>query len=67
MPLSSLTHKIDWLFDQQLPSDVWDGSLQKFSFPYPPDLGIGYAEHFQFYDGISMVKAFHNFTNEDRP
>jgi AraC-like DNA-binding protein len=66
MPLPVITHKIDWLFDQQLPSDLWDGSFKKFSFPYPPDLGIGYAEHFQLHDGISIVKAFHNFTNEDR-
>ena len=67
MPFPAITHKIDWLFDQQLPSDVLDGSFQKFSFPYPPNLGTGYAEHYQLHDGISMVKAFHNFTNEDRP
>jgi AraC-like DNA-binding protein len=63
----SVTHKIDWLFDEQLPSTLWSGSLQRVSYPYPPDLAIGYAEQIEFHDGISMVKVFHNFTNEDRP
>jgi len=67
MSFPSISHKIDWLFDDQLPPSLWNGSLQKVSFPYPPDLAIGYAEHIEFYDGISMVKVFHNFTNEDRP
>ncbi len=67
MSFSSVTHKIDWLFDEQLPSTVWSGSLQKVSYPYPSDWAIGYSEHIDFHDGISMVKVFHNFTNEDRP
>ena len=67
MSISSVTHKIDWLFDEQLPSTVWSGSLQKVSYPYPPDWAVGYSEHIDFHDSISMVKVFHNFTNEDRP
>jgi len=67
MSFSSVTHKIDWLFDEHLPTTVWSGSLEKVSYPYPPEWAIGYSEHIDFHDGISMVKAFHNFTNEDRP
>jgi len=65
--MHSITHKIDWLFDEDLPSSEWSGSFKRIPFPYSPELAVGYAEHMEFHDGISLIKNFHNFINEDRP
>lgn len=64
MPTSQ---SINWLFDAEHPSTEWSGSIRKVSFPYAPDLAIGYAEHIEFQDGITLVKNYHKFDNEDRP
>lgn len=64
MPTS---HSISWLFEAANPSTEWSGSIKKISFPYPPELAIGHAEHIEFKEGITLVKNFHQFDNEDRP
>jgi AraC-like DNA-binding protein len=63
----TLIHKIDWLFDEDLPPSELGHNLSKIQFPYPSELATGYKERLQFNDGISLVKDTHKFTNEDRP
>ena len=58
MPTS---HSISWLFEAANPSTEWSGSIKKISFPYPPKLAIGHAEHIEFKEGITLVKNFHQF------
>jgi AraC-like DNA-binding protein len=65
--MPSLLHKIDWLFDEELPASQWSGSIKRMPYPYPPDIATGYAEHIEFHDGITLVKNFHHFVGEDRP
>jgi AraC-like DNA-binding protein len=64
MPTSQ---SISWLFDTENPSTEWSGSIRRVSFPYPSELAIGHAEHIEFQEGITLVKNFHKFDNEDRP
>lgn len=64
MPTSQ---SISWLFDTENPSTEWSGSITRVSFPYPSELAIGHAEHIEFQEGITLVKNFHQFDNEDRP
>jgi len=65
--MPSLLHKIEWLFDEELPTSEWSGSIKRMPYPYPPDIATGYAEHIEFHDGITLVKNFHHFVGEDRP
>jgi len=63
----ALVHKIEWLFDEELPGSEWSGSLKRMPYPYPPEFATGYAEHIEFHDGTTLVKNFHHFVAEDRP
>ena len=63
----ALVHKIEWLFDTELPTSEWSGSIKKMPYPYPPELANGFAEHIEFHDGTTLVKNFHYFVSEDRP
>ena len=65
--MPSVIHKIDWLFDTDIEPSEWRGSIVKIPYPYPAELAEGFAEHIEFHDGISLVKDFHHFINEDRP
>jgi len=61
-------HKIKWLVDSSGAEEVFIGAeTQKMSFPYPPEIGFGFTEHIDLFDGITILQTTHNFTGEDRP
>lgn len=64
MPTS---HKIEWLLDTEV-SNIEIGLLtKKIEIPYPPHLAKGYSEHFEIFEGITLIQDKHEFIAEDRP
>ena len=65
--MDSGIHKIKWLFDVDLPPSKIGGDTKEIQFPYPPELGQGYSNHYNLIDGITLIKSTHQFFAEDRP
>jgi AraC-like DNA-binding protein len=64
MPTS---HKIEWLLDAKVPKIEIGLLSKKINIPYPPELAKGQSEHFEIFEGITLIQDKHEFIAEDRP
>jgi AraC-like DNA-binding protein len=61
------THKIEWLLDTEVLTSEIGLLTKRIDIPYPPQLAKGYSEHFEIFEGITLIQDQHQFIAEDRP
>lgn len=60
-------HKIDWLFDDEINALEISSKSQKTILPLPPQIGVGYTEHVDLFDGVEIIRDTITFNQDSCP